>query len=203
MSTNPTTSPAARRQVAILLWDGVELLDFAGPAEVFTRAQHGRAFEVYTVAAERHPVVSQTFLSINPQHALRGAPRPDILVVPGGNTDIPIAHAPTLDWVRHTSQAAEITLSVCTGALVLAAAGLLDGLEATTWHGAMDRLREVAPRTRVLDDRRVVDNGRIITSAGVSAGIDGAIHLVSRLLGDDAALDAARYIEYRPSEAVG
>ncbi len=201
MSTNETSSPA-RRKVAILIWDGVELLDFAGPAEVFTTAQRGRAFEVYTVAAERYPVVSQNFLSINPQHALRGAPGPDILVIPGGNTDIPIRHEATMDWVRHASHAAEVTMSVCTGALVLAAAGLLDGLEATTWHAAIDRLREAAPRTRVLDNRRVVDNGRIITSAGVSAGIDAAIHLVSRLLGDVAALDTARYMEYRAPERV-
>ncbi len=194
------TTPAIRRRVAILVWDGVELLDFAGPAEVFTTAQNGRAFDVYTVAAELYPVVSQGFLSVNPQHAHRNAPRPDILLVPGGSTDIPIGHQPTMDWVRTTSHSAEITLSVCTGALVLAAAGLLEGLEATTWHGAIDRLREAAPRTRIRPDKRVVDNGRIITAAGVSAGIDAAIYLVARLLGQPAANDAARYIEYTSAE---
>ncbi len=194
------TATATRRRVAILVWDGVELLDFAGPAEVFTTAHRGRAFEVYTVAAELYPVVSQGFLSINPQHALRNVPRPDILLIPGGNTDIPIGHQATMDWVRTTSQSAEITLSVCTGSLVLAAAGLLDGLEATTWHDAIDRLREAAPRTRVRPDKRVVDNGRIITAAGVSAGIDAAIHLVARLLGQPAAHDTARYIEYTSAD---
>jgi transcriptional regulator GlxA family with amidase domain len=198
MRTNDA-SPKPRRKVAILLWDGVELLDFAGPAEVFTTTDRGRAFEVYTVSTELHPVVSQGFLSINPQHAFRGAPRPDILLVPGGNADVPVASASTLEWVRTTSHAAEITLSVCTGSLVLAAAGLLDGLEVTTWHGALDKLRSLAPRARVVEDRRFVDNGRIITSAGVSAGIDAALHLVHRLVGENAARDAARYIEYTPA----
>jgi transcriptional regulator GlxA family with amidase domain len=192
-------APALRRKVAILIWDGVELLDFAGPAEVFTTTDRGRAFEVYTVSAELHPVVSQGFLSINPQHAFRGAPRPDILLVPGGNADIPIGSASTMEWVRTTSHAAEITMSVCTGSLVLAAAGLLDGLEATTWHGSLDQLRTLAPRARVVGDRRFVDNGRIVTAAGVSAGIDAALHLVHRLVGDDAARDSARWIEYTPA----
>ncbi|HEX6849896.1 MAG TPA: hypothetical protein VF139_00705, partial [Candidatus Polarisedimenticolaceae bacterium] len=84
----------------------------------------------------------------------------------------------------------------CTGAFVLAHAGVLDGLAATTWHGRIERLREQAPRTKVLADVRIVDNGRIITTAGVSAGIDGALHVVDRLLGREAAEKAAAYMEY-------
>lgn len=101
-----------------------------------------------------------------------------------------------IDWIRQVSEGAELVLSVCTGALLLARAGLLDGLEATTHHGAIDLLRQTAPNTLIHADRRFVDNGRVICSAGIAAGIDMSLHLVSRLLGQEVAEKTARQMEY-------
>jgi transcriptional regulator GlxA family with amidase domain len=106
-------------------------------------------------------------------------------------------HVPAVvDWVRDRAADAELVLSVCTGALILAKAGLLDGLEATTHHGALDLLRQTAPNTVVREATRFTDNGRVITSAGIAAGIDMSLHVVSRLLGPEEAAETARYMEY-------
>jgi transcriptional regulator GlxA family with amidase domain len=101
-----------------------------------------------------------------------------------------------IDWIKQASAKAELVLSVCTGALLLAQAGLLDGLEATTHHGSVDLLRQIGPQTKVHDDRRVVDNGRVICSAGIAAGIDMSLHVVGRLLGNDVAGKTAKQMEY-------
>jgi transcriptional regulator GlxA family with amidase domain len=101
-----------------------------------------------------------------------------------------------IDWIRNQAENAELVLSVCTGALLLAKAGLLDGQEATTHHGAIDLLREVAPRTRVSPEKRFIDNGKVIVSAGISAGIDMSLYVVARLLGEAEGLKTARYMEY-------
>jgi transcriptional regulator GlxA family with amidase domain len=101
-----------------------------------------------------------------------------------------------VDWIKTTATNAEIVLSVCTGALLLAKAGLLNGLQATTHHGALDFLQEIAPKAKILRNQRFLDNGRIIVAAGVSAGIDAAFHVVARLSGKEDALETARYIEY-------
>jgi transcriptional regulator GlxA family with amidase domain len=105
-------------------------------------------------------------------------------------------NAPLIDWICARSQPAELVLSVCTGALLLAKAGLLDGLEATTHHGAVDLLRQVAPHTTIHTDRRFVDNGRVICSAGIAAGIDMSLHVVERLLGSEVAAKTAQQMEY-------
>jgi transcriptional regulator GlxA family with amidase domain len=185
----------AVHRVQIVLWDGVELLDFAGPGQVLATA----GFEVRTVAARPGAIVSQGFLRVEPDGVLGAGPAPDLLVVPGGSSERAVADSLLVEGVRTAASEARVILSVCTGALVLAAAGLLDGLEATTWHGALDRLRVAAPRTRVVEGVRWVDNGRIVTSAGVSAGIDAALHLVGRLRGDEARKATARYMEYPAS----
>lgn len=186
-------SDDSRRNVAILVHEGVELLDFAGPGEVFAS---GNAFNVYTVASSTAPIISQRFLTIVPEYTFANCPKPDIIVLPGGQTTVALNDKKVMSWVAEASPDAEITLSVCTGAMILAKAGLLDGLQATTHWGAIERLRMVAPKTKVLENRRFVDNGKIITSAGVSAGIDAALHIVSRLLGEDAARRRARGMEY-------
>lgn len=193
------------RNVAILVWDGVELLDFAGPGEVFAAAQVGEdaAFKVFTVAPTPSQVTSQGFLKITPNYSIDNCPEPQILIIPGGNSGELTRNKKLVDWVRETSNKTEMVLSVCTGAFVLAEAGLLDDIEATTWHGAIDDLRRRAPRTKVHADRRFVDSGDIITAAGVSAGIDGALHALSRLTGPDVAAKTARYMEYnwQPSDS--
>lgn len=189
----PERKPA--RNVAILLYDGVELLDFAGPGEVF--AAGGGAFEVYTVAARAEPVVSQGFVRVTPEHSFATAPRPDVLVVPGGDAGAVLNDEASMAWIAAAAKDAELVLSVCNGALVLARAGLLDGGSATTHHGSLEALERMAPRTTVLHDRRWVDNGKVVTAAGVSAGIDAALHVVAKLIGPRTAEGIARYMEYR------
>lgn len=185
-----------RKNVAIFVHEAVELLDFAGPAEVFA-ADRSRAFNVYTVAASEGEIVSQRFLTIKPQYTLANCPKPDIIVLPGGNTHIPLRDARVIEWIQKAAPDAEVVMSVCTGAFLLAKAGLLDGKEATTHWGSIEGLRKAAPKTKVHADRRIVDNGKVVTCAGVSAGIDGALHVVERILGKHVAQDTARYMEYR------
>ncbi|MEM7309872.1 MAG: DJ-1/PfpI family protein [Planctomycetota bacterium] len=196
-AADPLPDEARVRNVAVFVYEGVELLDFAGPGEVFacSRAADGSRFNVYTVAESTEPLVSQGFLTVRPEYAFGDCPKPDLVVLPGGG--IPLSNEAVVAWVRAVSAEAEVTLSVCNGALLLAKAGLLDGLDATTHHGSMRSLAVAAPETTVRPELRFVDNGRVVTTAGVSAGIDGALHVVARLLGDEAAREAAFYMEYR------
>jgi len=161
-----------KRALGILLFDDVELLDFCGPFEVFSVANNqcaGSAFDIFTVA-ERAPVHARNGLSVNPDHNLASCPQPDMLVVPGGiGSRKELHNRPLIDWIEGAAHGAELVLSVCTGALLLGKAGLLDGLEMTTHHVAYDLLREVVPTGTVHEDRRFVDNGKFITSAGITA----------------------------------
>lgn len=188
------------RNVAILIFDDVEVLDFCGPFEVFAvtgRTQEVPPFNVYTVAETLAPVTTRGGMSVNPRYSIADCPPPDILVVPGGyGTRRAMHNEALLAWIQRVAQQGEIVASVCTGSLVLGAAGLLDGLRATTHHSAFGLLREAAPTAQVLEDARFVDNGAVITSAGISAGIDMALHLVARLLGEETARETARYMEY-------
>lgn len=190
------------RRVAVVVYDGVELLDFAGPGEVFAAAGgfgavgDERAFEVYTVGASRQPIVSQGFVRVMPQYGFAEAPPPDVLVLPGGSSGRVSGDPEFLAWVKRVAEGAEVTLTVCTGAFILGEAGLLDGREATTWYDAVDRLQERFPAVRVQPGRRFIDSGTIVTTAGVSAGIDGSLHVVARLFGRRVADATARYMEY-------
>ncbi len=192
------------RSLAILLFDEVEVLDVCGPFEVFSVANRFTdppAFDVLTVAERSGPVRTRGGLSINPHRPLSDCPSADLLLVPGGQGSRQEMHNPVLiDWIRQASAKAELILSVCTGALLLAKAGLLDGLAATTDHSAIDLLRQIAPTTTVHTDRRFVDNGRVICSAGIAAGIDMSLHVVGRLLGREVPEKTARQMEY-PWEA--
>ncbi|MBV9928101.1 MAG: DJ-1/PfpI family protein [Acidobacteria bacterium] len=192
------------KNVAILIFDEVEVLDFCGPFEVFSVAGRRSGldpFHVYTVARESRPVLARNGLSVNPAHTLGDCPRPDVLVVPGGYGTRREMHNEALtDWIAERAKDVELLLSVCTGALLLAKAGLLEGLSATTHHGALGLLKEVAPNTEVLESERVVDNGKVIVSAGISAGIDMSLYAVGRLLGVEHAEETARYMEYDWSE---
>jgi transcriptional regulator GlxA family with amidase domain len=190
----------ATRTLAILIFDDVEVLDFCGPFEVFSVANRFNdppAFNVLTVAKTAGPVLARGGLSVNPHHRLADCLHPDILLVPGGQGTRREVHNPAvIDWIRRVAAGAELVLSVCTGALLLAKAGLLDGLEATTHHGAIDLLRQAAPSTTVHADRRFVDNGRVICSAGIAAGIDMSLHVVGRLLGVEVAERTVGQMEY-------
>ena len=197
-----TKSSLTTYNVAIVVYDGVELLDFAGPGEVFQAAAKyswedaKTAFNVYTVAPSNKPIVSQGFVTITPEYTIENCPEPDIVVLPGGRArelyDDPIF----MKWAKSAVDQADIALSVCTGAFVFAKNGQLDGIEATTHWGAIKQLRKAAPKTTVLENIRFVDNGRIVTTAGVSAGIDGALHVVAKLISFEIAKETARYMEY-------
>lgn len=189
-----------RRNVAILLFPEVEVLDFAGPFEVFAVTDEladGTLFNVYTVAESPGSVRARNGLKIVPDHTLESAPPPQVLVIPGGAGTRPLLRKPAvLEWIRQRHRHAEHTVSVCTGSLLLAKAGLLGNLRATTHCENFAELAALAPNTDIDKTSRFVDNGRILTSAGISAGIDVSLHLVARLHGAAIAGKTARYMEY-------
>ena len=193
-----------RKNVAILVFDNAQIIDYAGPYEVF-----GGLFNVFTVGPTTDPITSVYGLRLVPDYGYDDDyPTPDILVLPGGGRHNPNlegawAHAlPTpddavlFDWVRRSVDEAEHVLTVCNGAFILARAGLLDGLEATTTAYLLAALEEVAPTTRVVRDRRFTDNGKIVTSAGLSAGMDAALHIVAKAFGTGTAQRKALGLEY-------
>jgi putative intracellular protease/amidase len=166
-------------KVGILIFDGVQIIDYTGPYEIFQSA----GFDVYTVAESKQPITTVAGMTVVPKYTFKDAPQPDVLVVPGGGVGGALGSEPTLTWVKGTSSRTKHTMSVCNGAFILAKAGLLDGLSATTTNGNIARLRAEYPKTKVVDDQRFVDNGKIITTGGLTAGIDGALHVVSLMLG--------------------
>ena len=188
------------RHLAILIFPDVEVLDFCGPYEVFSVANHfvtTPPFTVFTIAEHAGPVITHNGLSVNPHYQLTDCPKPDILLVPGGRgTRAQLNNSGLIEWIKEIAAKAELVFSVCTGSLLLAKAGLLNGLETTTHHGSLDLLRELAPNATVHSDRRYIDNGRVICSAGISAGIDMSLHVVARLHGADVAAKAAQQMEY-------
>jgi transcriptional regulator GlxA family with amidase domain len=205
------------RNVAILIFDHVEVLDFAGPFEVFSvtgRRDGSNPFNVYTIAEASRPVLARNHFSVNPRYTLKNCPEPEILLVPGGGgylsdgkplgTRREMHNQDLLDWIVDCAENTELLLSVCTGALILAKAGLLEQRSATTHHGAIEELRAIAPHTQVLPDQRIVDNGNLILSGGISAGIDMSLYVVAKLLGKTQALETAAYMEYdwRASAAI-
>jgi transcriptional regulator GlxA family with amidase domain len=197
------------RTLAICLFDDAEVLDFAGPFEVFSvaglRTLPEPPFRV-VIVAEKSSITARNGLIIMPTYTFADCPTPDIILVPGGGgyradgtpfgSRKEMSNPVMLDWVRRHAASAELVLSVCTGALILAKAGLLDGLKATTHFKSIEKLRELAPTTTVVEGVRYVDNGRVITSAGVSAGIDMSYHVVRKLLGAEVALEGAQYAQY-------
>ncbi len=195
--------------VGILIFENVEVLDFAGPFEVFSRVvskdvmpkaqptadDPDAPFHVFTVAETNEPVLAIGGLRVLPDYAFRTVPRIDVLVVPGGYGTRPLLeNQPVLDWVRTTAKAASTVTSVCTGALLYAKTGLLAGRKATTHWAALDQLASLDSTIEVDRERRWVDDG-VVTSAGVAAGIDMALHVVESLCGKETADRTARYIE--------
>jgi transcriptional regulator GlxA family with amidase domain len=188
------------RRIGLLLFDEIEVLDACGPFEVFSVASRISAdppFAVVTLAAGPTLTVhARGGLAMVAQRRLADAPPVDVAVVPGGVVDRVERDDAVLRWVRQAATRAEVVASVCTGAFVLAAAGLLDGLTATTHWEDRDELRRRYPAVTVVDDARYLDHGRVATSAGVSAGIDLALHLVARFAGPAHAAATARQMDY-------
>jgi len=194
-----------RKRVGIVVFEEIEVLDFCGPFEVFAatrldearRRQEPSPFEVWLVAENNAPVVTAGGMKVIPGHTFASCPRLDILVVPGGwGTRRELANPAMLDWLRLRAPEVEILASVCTGAMLLGAAGLLDGRRATTHWRSLDWLRESFPAVTVEYDQHVVEDGKVITSAGVSAGIDLALKVVARYHGETVARATARHMEY-------
>ena len=193
-------APLPASRVAILVFDEVEVLDFAGPFEVFSVSRldaRTAAFDVSVISLDGEPVTARNGLGVIPHSGLDSLSACEVLVIPGGfGTRRLLADPLTRAMVTAASAQAKATLSVCTGSLMLAAYGLLRDLAATTHVDAMDELRAIDSSIHVRPDARIVDNGNILTSAGVSAGIDAALYLVSRLAGRAVAIETARYIQY-------
>lgn len=182
-----------RMRIAFYLQNNVEVLDFAGPMEVFSYA----GFEVFTVSKTKEPIKSQGILTINPDYSISDAPPADVLAFFGGGNAAKASDDPELlAWIRRQSDAVRYYFSVCTGAFMLARAGLLENKTATTFHNAISALAKQFPAVKVLPDVRYVDNGHVITTAGISAGIDGALHLVEKIKGRAEAERVVKYMEY-------
>lgn len=179
------------KTIAFYLQNGVEVLDFAGPMEVFAYA----GYKVFTVSADQQPIKSQGILKITPDYSIDNAPKADILAFFGGNSSAASQNSDVIQWVKNQNDI-QYYFSVCTGAFILAEAEILDGMTATTFHNALDDLASKYPKVDVRKDVRFVDNGKVITTAGISAGIDGALHLVAKLQGLNSAKRTAYYMEY-------
>ena len=195
--------------VGILLYNEVEVLDFAGPFQVFTTATRVQArahpelpklFEVITIAEASDPITARGGLQVLPSHTFENHPRLDVVLIPGGIHTGQLERQPVIDWIARVEAETTITASICTGAFLLAKAGLLDGKKATThWEDLRD-LRAMFPRVSVLENQRWVDEGRIVSSAGISAGTDMSLYLVERLAGRELSLVTARQMEYNWQE---
>ena len=193
-------------RIGIALFDGAEELDWAGPWEVLAAwAQQfpDDGVEVFTLARTDGPVTCAKGLRVLPDRTWESAGPLDVLVYPGGmGSRRELADDAVLEWVRGLARAGTLMTSVCTGALVFAAAGLLEGRPATTYWGAMQTLGGLDGSIELRPDDRFVDSGEIVTAAGVSAGIDMALHLVARLHSVERAREVRRYIQYDPDPPV-
>ena len=197
----------SKLRVGIYVFDEVEVLDFAGPFEVFSRTRlvggvesrrsdDSAPFDVFTVGRTGQPVTATGGLVIVPHHSWATSPSIDVLVVPGGfGTRGMLDDRSVIDWIVTTAASARRVTSVCTGSLLLARAGLLKGRRATTHWGAYDLLASIDPSIDVVRTERVVQDG-VVSSAGVAAGIDMAFDEVERLCGKAVADETARYVNY-------
>lgn len=193
-------------RIGVYLFDGAEELDWAGPWEVlaaWAQLWPDDEVEAFTLAREPGTITCAKGLRVLPDRTWGDAGRLDVVVVPGGSgTQRERGDETVLEWLRTLHRGGTLTTSVCTGSTVLAAAGLLAGKPATTWWGALDRLADIDGSIEVRPDDRFVDAGEVVTAAGVSAGIDMALHLVARLHSVDRAREVKRYIQYDPAPPV-
>ena len=194
-----------RKRVGIVLFKDVEVLDFCGPFEVFSatrlnedsRREEPSPYEVILVAEKNNAVVAAGGMKVLPDYVFENCPKLDILVVPGGwGVREELKNIAMRDWLRARSSEVETLTSVCTGSILLGNAGLLHGLSATTHWRSLEWMRELFPDVTVEFDKRVVEEGRIITSAGISAGIDMALRVVARHHGEGVARATAMHMEY-------
>src|SRR5215813_6029266 len=195
----------ARHRVGIVVFDDVEVLDVCGPFEVFSvtrldesrRREEPSPFEVLLLGERPGTVVASGGLKLAPDVTLADCPPLDVLVLPGGwGTRQQIHNSSLLAWIGERGRRVPVLTSVCTGAMLLGHAGLLDGRRATTHWRSLDWMRDSFPRVTVEDALRVVEDGNVLTSAGISAGIDMALRVVARYHGEPVARATARHMEY-------
>ncbi|WP_190285647.1 DJ-1/PfpI family protein [Montanilutibacter psychrotolerans] len=191
LAANAPSSPSEVR-VGVVLFDGVQIIDFAGPYEVFGNA----GFGVVTLSHDGKPVTTAMGLTVTPDASFADAPPFDVLLVPGGDVGDAQKDPQVLSFIREHAAGSRHVLSVCTGAFILAGAGLLDGQQATTFTPRIDELARQFPAVNVIRDVRWADNGRIVTAAGLSSGLDAALHVVARLKGTEKAQSVALHLEY-------
>jgi len=199
------SNPDTTRAVGIYLFDKVEVLDFAGPFEVFSTASRVRVrqqpdaaapFNVFTITDTQRSVQARGGLHVLPQYDFKSHPPVNVLIIPGGIVSDELQREKVINWIARCARSASITASVCTGAFLLGKAGLLDGKQATThWEDIAD-LRAMFPSVEVRAGTRWVDTGQIVSSAGISAGIDPSLHLVERLESKELAVSTARQMEF-------
>jgi len=201
-SQRSTPGPEPVRKIGLLLFDGVEELDAVGPWEVlstWTQNHPDDGWDVFCLTRDGAPVRAAKNMTICAHHSMSRAPAMDVLIHPGGPGTRPMLNDDAhLEWVRHQRLAIPLMVSVCSGALVYAAAGLLVGRRATTHWASLNLLSELDPTVVTEVDARFVDDGDLITSAGVSAGIDMALHLVARFADLERAREVRRDIQYSP-----
>jgi transcriptional regulator GlxA family with amidase domain len=194
-----------RRKVGIPVFPEVEVLDFCGPFEVFSvtrldenrRLEEPSPYEVILVAEKKEPVVATGGLKVIPDHMLDDCPPLDMLVVPGGwGTRREMNNDRLIAWLSDKARQVTMLTSVCTGSLLLGKSGLLDSKRATTHWRVLEEMRKLFPAVKVIGDEHVVDEGNLITSAGISAGIDMAVRVVARHHGEAVARATARFMEY-------
>ena len=194
-----------RRKVGILVFSEVEVLDFCGPFEVFSvtrlneerRREEPSPYEVILIAERKETVVATGGLKVVPDDSLDDCPPLDVLVVPGGwGTRREMTNDRLITWIAERGRQVTTLTSVCTGSLLLGKAGLLDGKRATTHWRVLEDMRRLFPSVDVIEDQHVVEEGYMITSAGISAGIDMALRVVARHHGDAVAQATARFMEY-------
>ncbi len=183
---------AHQKRVAIFIFDGVQIIDYAAPYEVFGQA----GFEVFTVAEKTEPITTAMGMRVIPSYDFSNHPGANIVLLPGGEVAPHQGKPNVIKWIRENTERAEAVLSVCNGAFFLAKAGLLDGLEATTFASLINGLQAAAPKAKVVSNKRFVDNGKIITSAGLSSGMDGALRVIEKLIGKGYAQTIATNLEY-------
>ena len=193
------------RNVGIYIFDEIEVLDLGGPFEVFSTASRmkarlmpdaARPFEVFTIADTLRPVRARGGLMVQPAFDFMNHPNIEVLIVPGGVVTVELERTSVIDWIKRSAAKAELTVSVCTGAFLLARAGLLRGKTITTHWEDIEDFRAMFPDIPVRGDQRWIDEGTIVTSAGISAGLDMSLHLVARLEGEELALQTARQMDY-------
>ncbi|HFK1399286.1 MULTISPECIES: DJ-1/PfpI family protein [Bacillus] len=186
--------------VGIFLFNEVEVLNFAGPFEVFsiTKVHEEKPFTVYTVSQNGEMITARNGLKVKPDYSIEDLPPVDILIIPGGKgaRENEVKNDIIINWVRQQMKEVKLMTSVCTGALLLAKAGLLEGLKATTHWASIQTFKKDFPNVEVMENVKFVDEGHIITSAGISAGINMSFHIVKNLLGVEIAEETAKSMEY-------